>query len=124
MPGIKHMAIACQGPDVPACHRLHLLSLSLSVTLPSSCLYFFCLFTYILYAKVFHLHVCICALCASVRCVHKSPQKPEGVTRSPGTESYRYCWATVWMLGIEPRSPVRGTSALPIEPPLQPPLQS
>lgn len=69
MPGIKRMAIACRSPDVPACHQLHLLLLSLSVTLPSSFLYFF------VYLSIFHMHRCFTCICESVHIRAQRSQK-------------------------------------------------
>lgn len=68
------MAIACQSPDVPACHQLHLLLLSLSVTLPSSFLYFLFLYLHFIRIGVSPAFVLLCTVCIRA---HRSQESPD-----------------------------------------------
>lgn len=64
--------------------------------------WFFFLFI-ILLVWVLCLHVCLCT--RYIQCLQKAE---EGI-ELPVTESYKYIWASQWMLGIKLKSPERST---------------
>lgn len=96
-PGNKARHYVCKASSWPA----ELPSQAWATSFPfESLLHCFCR---ILYGWLFCLHVYSCTMC-----MHCLPLPEEGI-KSPGT---RWLWATIWVLGIKPRSSARAASAL------------